>query len=91
MAAAASPAWIAAVTEAGNLALRTLATGGVFLGGGIAPKILSWLRSPSFLAAFDAKGRMRGLLEGMPVRVVMNDRCALLGAALLAERDVTAA
>jgi glucokinase len=69
---------------AGNLALKMLATGGVFLGGGIAPKILSKLQSPVFLESFVAKGRMRGLLEKIPVRVVLNDKAALLGAAYYA-------
>lgn len=67
--------------EAGNLALKMMATGGVYLGGGIAPKILPGLVSGAFLDAFLAKGRMRGLLASMPIRVVLNDRCALLGAA----------
>jgi glucokinase len=67
--------------EAGNLALKVLATGGVYLGGGIAPKILPALRAPAFLEAFAAKGRMRPLLEAIPVRVVLNDRAALIGAA----------
>lgn len=67
--------------EAGNLALKMLATGGVFLGGGIAPKILPRLREPFFIESFRAKGRMRPLLEKIPVRVVLNDQAALLGAA----------
>ncbi len=67
--------------EAGNLALKMLATGGIFLGGGIAPKILSKLREPVFLESFCDKGRMRELLEKVPVRVVLNDKAALLGAA----------
>jgi glucokinase len=67
--------------EAGNLALKVLATAGVFLGGGIAPKILPALRAPAFMEAFVAKGRMRPLLEAIPVRVVLNDRAALIGAA----------
>jgi glucokinase len=66
--------------EAGNLALKVMATGGVFLGGGIAPKILSKLKDPIFLNAFTAKGRMKPLLQGMPVRVILNDKTALLGA-----------
>ena len=70
--------------EAGNLALRVKATGGVFLGGGIAPKIIEQLKSPAFMEAFTAKGRMRPLLEAVPVRVVLNDMTALLGAALCA-------
>lgn len=70
--------------EAGNLALKMLATGGVFLGGGIAPKILPKLREPFFLESFVAKGRMRPLLEKFPLRVVLNDKAALLGAARFA-------
>lgn len=67
--------------EAGNLALKILATGGVYLGGGIAPKIIAKLKEPGFMNAFTAKGRMRPLLQDMPVRVVMNPKTALLGAA----------
>jgi glucokinase len=67
--------------EAGNIALKLMATGGVYIGGGIAPRIASWLQKPIFLDAFLDKGRMRPLLESMPVRVVLNDRTALLGAA----------
>lgn len=66
--------------EAGNLALRALATGGVYLGGGIAPKILASLMKPAFMLAFTAKGRLSPLLETIPVRVILNDRAALLGA-----------
>jgi glucokinase len=68
-------------TEAGNLALKTMATGGLHLGGGIAPRIAERLRAGRFVQAFVAKGRMRPLMESMPVRVVLNDRTALLGAA----------
>ena len=67
--------------EAGNLALKCLARGGVYLGGGIAPKILPILQEGHFLRGFSAKGRFRGLLEEMPVRVSMNEETALLGAA----------
>lgn len=70
--------------EAGNLALKIMAVGGVYLAGGIAPKILEWLKRPSFHHAFVAKGRMRRLLETIPVRVVLNNRVALLGAARVA-------
>lgn len=73
--------------EAGNLALKMMATGGVYLGGGIAPKIAARLRGREFLAAFLDKGRMRPLLESMPVRVVMNDQAALLGAAWYAVHE----
>jgi glucokinase len=70
--------------EAGNLALKVLATGGVFLGGGIAPKILPKLKEPAFLEAFWAKGRMTDLLKDVPVHVIVNDKTALLGAARVA-------
>lgn len=66
---------------AGNLALLGTATAGVYLGGGIAPKILSHLASGPFLAAFRDKGRFETYLEQVPVRVILNDRAALLGAA----------
>jgi len=67
--------------EAGNLALKVMATGGVYLGGGIAPNIIPKLKDPIFMNAFTAKGRMRSLLQGMPVRVILNSKVALLGAA----------
>lgn len=67
--------------EAGNLALKMLARGGVFVAGGIAPRVLERLRSGIFMNAFLDKGRMRPVLEAMPVRVVTNDRVGLLGAA----------
>jgi glucokinase len=67
--------------EAGNIALKFLATGGVYVGGGIAPKILTKLREGSFLKAFLDKGRYSPLLSQMPVWVVLNDKTALYGAA----------
>lgn len=67
--------------EAGNLALTVMATGGVYLGGGIAPKIIAKLKEPVFMNAFTAKGRLRPLLQSMPVKVIMNPKTALLGAA----------
>ena len=67
--------------EAGNLALKFKATGGVFLAGGIAPKILPKLATPLFLDSFLEKGRLRRLMEVMPVKVITNDKLALLGAA----------
>jgi len=70
--------------EAGNLALKMLATGGVYLAGGIAPKLLERLKQADFIRAFCAKGRMTALLQAMPVRVVLEDRVALFGAALYA-------
>jgi glucokinase len=66
--------------EAGNLTLKLLAIGGVYVGGGIAPKIVAALKEPAFLRAFQDKGRYRKLMEGVPVRVILNDRTALLGA-----------
>ena len=71
-------------SEAGNMALRFMAYGGVYLGGGIAPKILSKLQSPLFLEAFLAKGRFRSLLESIPIKVILNDKTALIGAAYCA-------
>lgn len=67
--------------EAGNLALKVMATGGLYIGGGIAPKIMDRLQGAPFMAAFKSKGRMLPLLETVPVKVVLNDRTALLGAA----------
>ncbi len=67
--------------ETGNLALKTLATGGVFLGGGIVPKILPKIRRDSFIKAFLDKGRLRAVLEDIPIRAILNDDTALLGAA----------
>jgi glucokinase len=71
--------------EAGNLALKLLALGGVYLGGGIAPKILKFLAGGGFMEAFLDKGRLSQLLETIPVRVILDDTCALLGAAAYAE------
>ena len=73
---------------AGNLALKYLATGGVYIGGGIAPKILPKLKERRFMDAFCDKGRLRPLLEKIPVRVVLNDKTALLGAGHVAMTHV---
>src|SRR5581483_1118280 len=73
--------------EAGNLALKMLATGGVFIGGGIAPRILPKLKESAFMQAFGDKGRLSPLVREIPVRVILNDRTALLGAALRAMID----
>jgi len=70
--------------QAGNLALVLLSTGGMYIGGGIAPRILPLLRRGGFLDAFHAKGRYDGLLEQMAVRVILDDQCALRGAARFA-------
>jgi glucokinase len=71
--------------ESGNLALKVLASGGIYLGGGIAPKILKTLQSGFFMQAFLDKGRLSPLLQSIPVRVILDDSCALLGAAAYAE------
>lgn len=73
---------------AGNLALTGMATGGVYLGGGIPPKILPALKTGLFMQAFTDKGRFRGLLEKIPVRVIVNEGAALLGAAKCAFQGV---
>lgn len=67
--------------EAGNMALNLMASGGVYLGGGIPPRIIAALQRGSFMDAFRCKGRMSELLQRMPVRVIMNPRAVLLGAA----------
>jgi len=72
--------------EAGNLALKVMATGGVFLGGGIAPKVLPKILDGTFFGAFCGKGRLEPVLAKIPVKVVRNDDCALLGAARAAAR-----
>ena len=66
---------------AGDLALVAKATGGMFVGGGIAPRILPRLRTGEFVRAFRAKGRLSPLVEAIPVRVILEPRTALLGAA----------
>lgn len=72
--------------EAGNLALKCLSQGGVFLGGGIGPRILAVLKSGKFLSSFLDKGRFRSLLEAMPVQVSLNSQAPLIGAAHYAAR-----
>jgi glucokinase len=72
--------------EAGNLALKAVAVGGVIVGGGIAPKILSALADGAFIRAFRDKGRMAKLMADIPVRVALNPETALLGAASVAKR-----
>ncbi len=74
--------------EAGNLGLKLMARGGVYLGGGIAPKIVDWLQTPAFLQAFCNKGKMQDLMESMPVRVILNDRAALYGPAVYLQQRV---
>lgn len=71
---------------AGDLALTSLARGGVYIAGGIAPKILPFLGAGRFMESFRDKGRMRPVVEALPVRVVTNPRVGLLGTALAATR-----
>ncbi len=70
--------------EAGNLALKTLSLGGVYIGGGIAPKILPFLTDGNFLKSFTDKGRFEKMLRGMEVKIALNQKTALLGAAMFA-------
>jgi glucokinase len=71
--------------EAGNLALKVLSVGGLYVGGGIAPRILEKLKDGTFMKAFVDKGRLSQLLINMPVRIILDSRAALLGAAAYAE------
>jgi glucokinase len=74
--------WIAVYgAEAANLALKVMATGGLFLAGGISPKVLPKLTGPLFMQAFVDKGRLRPLVESIPVQVITNEKAGLLGAA----------
>ncbi len=74
--------WISVYgAEAANLALKVMATGGLFLAGGISPKVLAKLKGPLFMQSFLDKGRLRPLLESIPVQVVINEKAGLLGAA----------
>jgi glucokinase len=68
--------------EAGNLALKLMATGGLYIAGGIAPKIIEQIKDGTFIKAFHAKGRMQALMERIPVQVVLNGDVALQGAAV---------
>jgi glucokinase len=69
-------------SEAGNLALKVLSTGGVYIGGGIPPRILSYLQGNQFMQAFSHKGRFTQMLAQIPVHVILNPKVALLGAAI---------
>lgn len=71
-------------SETGNLALKVLATAGVYLGGGIPPRLLPQLRGERFLAAMQNKGRFRELMERTPVHVILNPKTGLYGAAAYA-------
>lgn len=72
-------------SEAGNLALKFLAFGGIFLGGGIAPHLIDFFKEGKFLESFSSKGRMSALLMKMPIKIVLNEKTALLGAARYAQ------
>lgn len=72
-------------SEAGNLALKILSHGGMYVGGGIAPKILKKMQDGTFMQAFCDKGRMHDLVAHMPVRIILESRAALMGAAAYAE------
>ena len=67
--------------EAGNLALKGLTTGGMYIGGGIPPRILPFLQKKTFMTSFTNKGRMSYLLNDIPVKVILNPKAALIGAA----------
>src|SRR4030095_5981564 len=75
--------------EAGNLALKALAVGGIFVGGGIAPKIRAKLEDGTFITAFRDKGRCGGMMASIPVHLVLEPRAALLGAAAVARALLT--
>jgi glucokinase len=71
--------------EAGNMVLKVLAVGGMYLGGGIAPKIMKTMKNGVFMKAFTDKGRLSALTINAPVHIILESRCALLGAAAYAE------
>ena len=71
--------------EAGNLALKILAVGGMYVGGGIAPKLVKKMQDGTFMKAFTDKGRLSNLLVQTPVRLILESRAALMGAAAYAE------
>jgi glucokinase len=68
-------------SEAGNLALKVLATGGVYLGGGIPPRIIPFLKKTEFFHSFQNKGRFSSLLANIPIHIILNPEVALIGAA----------
>jgi glucokinase len=74
--------------EAGNLALKAMAVGGVLVGGGIAPRIVERLAAGGFVAAFRDKGRLTSLMDSLPIHVSLNPRAPLFGAAGVAAEMV---
>jgi len=66
--------------EAGNLALKVMSLGGVYIGGGIAPKILPFMKKEDFMKAFVGKGRFEALLQGIQVKIALNPETTLYGA-----------
>ncbi len=72
----------------GNLALTAMTTGGIYLGGGVSPKILPKLLQGDFLKAFTNKGRFSELMGSIPVKIILNDRAALVGASIRAAQMV---
>ena len=72
--------------QTGNLALTCMATGGVYVAGGIAPKIIDFLNHSNFINAFHSKGKMAYLMERFSIKVVLNSQVGLQGAAAVAKR-----
>jgi glucokinase len=72
--------------EAGNLALRAVARGGIYVAGGIAVKILPMMKDGRFADAFTDKGKLRGFLTSIPISIVLNENAPLLGAAYVASQ-----
>lgn len=70
----------------GNLALTAMATGGIYVGGGVSPRILPKLVNRDFMSSFTNKGRFSKLMETIPVKIILNDRAALIGASICAAR-----
>ncbi|MBU4034449.1 MAG: glucokinase, partial [Proteobacteria bacterium] len=75
-------------SEAGNMAIKFLATGGLYLGGGMLPRLRSAFDRKSFMERFVSKGRMSGILSDIPVKIIMTDRAGLHGVALSAFRAI---
>jgi len=75
--------------EAGNLALKTLALGGIFIGGGIPPRILPWLKRETFLKAIDNKHPYQTLMSQIPVKVILNPMANMIGAAFIGLQELT--